>query len=224
MSFSPDVKGRVAIITGASRGIGRECALALARLGCNIVIAAKSDTPQPTLPGTIFTVAEECRKLGVEALPLKVDVRDEQNVNSAIETVMKVFGRIDILINNASALWWQSIEDTPMGKYDLINSVNARGTFMMTKACLPHMKVNGYGHIINMSPPIKFKGIGARTAYSISKFGMSIVALGVAEEFYGQGIAANTLWPNTVVESLASINFEMGNKSMWRKVSYSVFV
>jgi len=216
----PNVAGRVAIITGASRGIGRECAIALAKLGCHIVIAAKSDTPQPTLPGTIYTVAEEIKKLGTgaDALPLKVDVRSEADVQRCIDATVEKFGRLDILINNASALWWMDIPETPMNRYNLINEVNARGTFMMTKACIPHMRKNGWGHVINMSPPIVTEGIAGKTAYLISKFGMTLVALGVAEENRGV-IAGNTLWPKTVVHSLASENFEMGTPEMWRKAT-----
>lgn len=219
-ALKPNVKGRVAIITGASRGIGRECALALAKLGCHVVIAAKSDTPQPTLPGTIYTVAEEIKQLGsgAEALPLKVDVRSEADVQRCIDATVEKFGRLDILINNASALWWLDIPDTPMNRYNLINEVNSRGTFMMTKACVPHMRKNGWGHVINMSPPIVTEGIAGKTAYTISKFGMTLVALGVAEENPGV-IAGNSLWPKTVVHSLASENFKMGTKEMWRKAT-----
>jgi NAD(P)-dependent dehydrogenase (short-subunit alcohol dehydrogenase family) len=168
------LKGRVAIITGGSRGIGRECALALARLGCNIVIAAKTITPHPTLPGTIYTVAEEVRAIGVEALPYQVDLRDAAKIEACVEAVVKKFGRVDILVNNASALWWQDIVDTPARKYDLITSINARGTFLMTRACLPHMEKNNFGRVVTMSPPIQ-SGVGAfqgRTAYNISKMGM----------------------------------------------------
>lgn len=216
--LSPDVKGRVVICTGASRGIGRECVLALARLGCNVVVAAKTIEPHPTLPGTIYTVAKECEELGVKALPVQVDVRNEEDVQACIDLTMKTFGRIDILINNASSLWWQDIVDTPMKRADLIYEVNARGTFMMTKACLPHMQKNGYGHVINMSPPVSTKGIGGRTAYYISKLGMTIVALGVAQEYPGV-ISGNTLWPRTVIESLASKNHKLGTPEMWRKAS-----
>lgn len=168
------LKGRVAIITGGSRGIGRECALALARLGCNIVIAAKTITPHPTLPGTIYTVAEEVRAIGVEALPYQVDLRDAAKIEACVEAVVKKFGRVDILVNNASALWWQDIVDTPARKYDLITSINARGTFLMTRACLSHMEKNNFGRVVTMSPPIQ-SGVGAfqgRTAYNISKMGM----------------------------------------------------
>jgi len=217
--FQPDVKGRVAIVTGASRGIGRECAIALAALGCNIVVAAKTIEQHPTLPGTIFTVAKECEELGVQALAIQCDVRKEEDIEACVQRTMDNFGRIDILINNASALWWMDIEETPLSKYNLINEVNARGTFLMTQKVLPHMKKANYGRIIMMSPPLSDKGIGSRTAYHISKFGMTIVALGASEETQGYNITANTLWPNTVVESLASKNFAMGTPEMWRKAS-----
>ena len=222
MNLKPGhLAGRVAIISGASRGIGRECALALARLGCHIVVAAKTIEPHPTLPGTIFTVAEEIRALGVQALPFQVDLRDDKKIEECIAAAVEKFGRIDILINNASALWWQDIVDTPARKYDLITSINARGTFLMTRACLPHMEKNNFGRIINMSPPISNK-IGAfagRTAYNISKMGMTMVALGVAAEYDSKNISANTMWPATVIESLASKNFKMGATDMWRKAN-----
>jgi len=222
MNIKPNhLQGRVAIITGGSRGIGRECALALARLGCNIVIAAKTVTPHPTLPGTIYTVAEEVRAMGVEALPFQVDLRDDKKIEACVEAVVAKFGRVDILINNASALWWQDIVDTPARKYDLITSINARGTFLMTRACLPHMERNDFGRVITMSPPIS-NGVGAfqgRTAYNISKMGMTMVAMGVAAEYEGQNISGNALWPATVIESLASKNFKMGSTDMWRKAN-----
>merc|ERR1712028_104595 len=188
-----DLTGKVAIVTGATRGIGRETALALAKLGCNIVVAAKTTEAQPTLPGTIQKCAAD---------------------------TMEAFGRIDILINNASALWWQDIMDTPVKKYDLITSINARGTFFMTQACLPHMKAGGFGRIVNTSPPITLNTMGGHTAYNISKFGMTMVALGVSQEHGPEsGITANPLWPATVVESYASINFKLGDPEMWRKAS-----
>lgn len=147
-----DLKGKVAIITGATRGIGKQCALDLAKQGCHIVIAAKSDEPQPTLPGTIYSVAKEIESLygpDVKALPCKVDVRDEKSIKECISKTVEMFGRIDILINNASALWWQPITKTPANKYDLITTINARGTFLMTKECLPHMEKVGTGFIIS---------------------------------------------------------------------------
>jgi NAD(P)-dependent dehydrogenase (short-subunit alcohol dehydrogenase family) len=214
-----DLTGRVAIVTGGSRGIGRECCLALARAKCNVVVAAKSTEEQPTLPGTIWSVAEEIRSLGVQSLALKLDLRDTDQIESVVDQVVKKFGRLDILINNASALWWQDIADTPIKKYDLITSINSRGTFAITKACLPHMKKNGWGRVICMSPPIRLNGFAGRTAYNISKFGMTMVALGVAAEYQGTGITGNTVWPATIVESLASKNFKLGDEGTWRKPS-----
>ena len=180
---------------------------------------AKTTDPHPTLPGTIFTVAEEARKFGVRALPFKVDLRNAEQIERMVETVVARFGRIDILINNASALWWQDIADTPTKKYDLINQVNARGTFITTKLCLPHMKKNGFGRVVTMSPPIATRGIAGRTAYCISKFGMTLTALGAAEEYFGEGITSHSLWPATIIESLASKNFQLGDRSMWRKAT-----
>jgi len=126
---------------------------------------------------------------------------------------------VDILVNNASALWWQDIVDTPLKKYDLITSINSRGTFAITKACLPHMKKNNYGRVITMSPPIRLNGFAGHTAYNISKFGMTMVALGVAQEYKNTGITGNSLWPATIVESLASRNFQLGDESSWRKAT-----
>mmetsp|Transcript_31948 Transcript_31948/g.38611 ORF Transcript_31948/g.38611 Transcript_31948/m.38611 type:complete len:318 (-) Transcript_31948:151-1104(-) len=217
-----DLKGKVAVVTGGSRGIGRECCLALAKAGCNVAVAAKTVKPEPNLPGTIYTVAEECTKLGPKAIGVQVDLRDTDNIEAAVQKVVAEFGRVDILINNASALWWQDIADTPMKKYDLINGINARGTFAMTKACLPHMAKNGWGRIINMSPPIRLDLLAGHTAYYMSKFGMTLVALGAAAEYAGKGVTANSLWPATVIESQASINFKLGDRSMWRKASILV--
>merc|ERR1719353_2060904 len=206
-----DLSGKVAIVTGGTRGIGRECALALAKQGCNVVIAAKTTEAKPNLPGTIHSVAAEVEALGVKALACKVDLRDVESIDRCIHDTITKFGRLDILVNNASALWWQNIVDTPLNKYDLITSINARGTFFMTQGCLPHMQKNGFGRIINTSPPITFNTMGGHTAYNISKFGMTMVALGVSQEFDpSSGITANTLWPATVVESYASINFKLG--------------
>ena len=169
--------------------------------------------------GTIYTVANEATALGVEALAFKVDLRDAKMIKSCVEATMERFGRIDILINNASALWWQEIKDTPVKKFDLITQINVRGTFLMTKFCLPHMEKNGFGRVVTMSPPIHVRGYTGRTAYNISKFGMTMVALGVSEEYAGKGITAFSLWPATVIESLASKNFKMGDPSLWRKAT-----
>jgi citronellol/citronellal dehydrogenase len=215
----PDLSGKVAIITGASRGIGRECALTLARRGCRVVLAAKTADPTPSLPGTIHTVAQEVRSLGGRALPFLLDVRDAESCRRCAEAAVAEFGQLDILINNASALWWHDIEATPIKKYDLINTINARGTFAMTQACLPHMRRHGFGRVITMSPPIHLHNLSGRTAYYVSKFGMTLVALGVAQENLGKGITGNSLWPATIIESQASINFRLLGSSNWRKAA-----
>ena len=185
------------------------------------MIAAKSAEPQPTLPGSIYTVAAEVEELGVQSLPYQVDLRDAEAVGRCVEAAVAKWGRVDICVNNASALWWQDIIDTPMKKYDLITSINARGSFAMTQACLPHMLRGGFGRVVTMSPPIT-TAVGAfagKTAYCISKFGMTMCALGAAAEGRGRGVTGNSLWPATVIESLAAINFKLGDKSQWRKAT-----
>lgn len=214
-----DLTGKVAIISGATRGIGKACALALAKQGCNIVVAAKSTEEQANLPGTIYSVAEEIQKLGVQALPVKVDMRKLETIKECVEVTVQKFGRIDIVINNASALWWQRMDNTPMNKYDLITEINARGSFALTSLSLPHMAKNKFGRVISMSPPIQthFKRFAGFTAYNISKMGMTMVAMGAAAEYEGKGITGHSLWPATVIESYASINFQLGEKRDWRK-------
>jgi len=213
------LKDQVAIITGASRGIGRECALTFARAGCNIVVAAKSTEDQANLPGTIYSVAKEVEALGVKALPVQLDVRDDASIQAMVKAVIDKFGRIDILVNNAGALWWKKVIETPMKRYDLINGVNSRGSFACTQAVLPHMLKQGHGQIIVMSPPVDLGMLPGKVAYCISKFGMTMLAHGLAEEVRGTGVAINALWPATMVESYATINFKLGDKSIWRKAS-----
>lgn len=215
--MSGTLSGKVAIITGASRGIGRAVALAFAKEGADIVVAAKTDAENPKLPGTIFTVAKEIEALGVRALPLKVDVRDDEQVEAMATQTMAHFGRIDILVNNAGALWWQPLLDTPMKRYDLINGINSRGAFACTKACLPHMLAGGFGHILVYSPPVDLSALPGKIAYCISKFGMTMLAHGLAAEMEGKPISINALWPVTAIESYATINFQLGGPFMWRK-------
>lgn len=216
---SKPLSGRSAIITGASRGIGRDIALKLASAGCNVVIVAKSATPQPTLPGTIYTVAAEVEELGVEALPFQCDVRDDKQVEAMVNATINKFGRVDYLICNSGALWWRDVEHTPMHRYDLVHSVNVRATFSCVHAVLPHMKKQNFGRIIVMSPPIDFNILKGKVAYSISKFGMTMVAMGLAREVVGTGIGVNALWPCTLIESYATKNFKMSARSQWRKAS-----
>jgi citronellol/citronellal dehydrogenase len=211
------LKGRVAIITGASRGIGRAIALGLARSGCDIVVAAKSTASSERLPGSIFTVAEEVERLGVRALAAQVDVRDGEQIDAMVKQTVERFGRVDVLINNAGALWWQPVLETPAKRFDLVMGVNARATFLACRAVLPHMIERRWGHIINMSPPIDLKVVPGKVAYFISKFGMTLISHGLAEEVRDSNIAVNSLWPVTIVESQASINWGMGLREFWRK-------
>lgn len=209
-SLKDNLKDKVVFITGASRGIGREIALRMARDGAKIAIAAKTAEKHPTLEGTIYTVAEEIEKAGGKALPLIVDVRDETLVTNAIAKTVETFGGIDILVNNASAINLSSTLDIPMKRFDLIFSVNARATFMCSKLCVPHLKKASNPHILNMSPPLNMhpKWFKDNLAYTLSKYGMSMCTLGMAEEFKSSGIAVNSLWPMTIIATAAiSVNF-----------------
>ncbi len=208
---------RVAIVTGASRGVGKEVCLALAREGCHIVAAAKTVEVDPRLPGTILDTAREVEALGRRALPVQVDVREDALVDQMVQRTMEEFGRIDFLVNNAGALFWRNMEETPMKRFDLVMGVNARGAFSCARAVLPHMLAQGYGHIVNMSPPIYPGAAGGKIAYMISKFGMTLIAHGLASEVGDRNVACNALWPATMIESYATINFGLGGAAMWRK-------
>ncbi len=197
--------GKTLFITGASRGIGLAIALRAARDGANIVIAAKSNVPNPRLPGTIHTAAAEIEAAGGMALPLKVDIREEAEVRMAAATAAERFGGIDILVNNASAIWLAGVEDTPMKRFDLMHEVNTRGTFLTTQACLPFLKHAPNPHVLMLSPPpsIDPRWYAPHVAYTIAKFGMSHCVLGMAPEFAPMGIAVNALWPRTVIATAA---------------------
>lgn len=207
---------KVAIITGASRGIGRALALGLAAEGYHIVVAAKSTESTAKLPGSIFTVAQEIEAKGVQALPVAVDVRDSEQIERMVAQTLERFSRVDILINNAGALWWQPLLETPAKRFDLVMHVNARAALLASRAVLPNMIARQSGHIINMSPPINLGFIPGRIAYCISKFGMTLLTHGLAEEVRASNIAVNSLWPVTIIESQASINWALGSREMWR--------
>lgn len=213
----PPLKDRVAIVTGASRGIGRALALGLAREGCHVVIAAKSTEPTDKLPGSIFTVAAEVEALGAQALPVQVDVREADQVEGMAAKALERFGRIDLLVNNAGALHWAGILDTPPKRFDLVMDVNARAAFLCCRAVLPAMIRQGGGHLVNMSPPMDLSILPGRVAYGISKLGMTLLTLGLAEEVKRHNVAVNSLWPVTIIESQASINHHLGTPEMWRK-------
>ena len=199
------LQGKTLFITGASRGIGKAIALRAAADGANIVIAAKTAEPNPKLPGTIYTAAEEITAAGGKALPLSVDIRDENQIAAAVAEAVKQFGGIDILINNASAINLTGTLQTPARRFDLMMSVNMRGTFLCSQACLPHLKKAENPHILVMSPPISLKPqwFGPHLAYTMSKFGMSMCVLGLAEEFRADGVAVNALWPKSVIATAA---------------------
>ncbi|XP_063380988.1 hydroxysteroid dehydrogenase-like protein 2 isoform X2 [Cydia fagiglandana] len=210
--------GRTLFITGASRGIGKAIALKAARDGANVVVAAKTAEPHPKLPGTIYTAAEEIEALGGKALPCIVDVRDEKAVQKAIDEAVKKFNGIDILINNASAISLTDTANTDMKRYDLMHSINTRGTFLASKLCLPHLKNSNHAHILNLSPPLNMNPFWFAThvAYTMAKYGMSMCVLGMSHEFKPFNIGVNALWPMTGIAT-AAIEMLTGDVSTSRK-------
>ncbi|WP_426734603.1 SDR family oxidoreductase [Myxococcus faecalis] len=210
------LKGKTLFITGASRGIGKAIALRAARDGANIIIAAKTTEPHPKLPGTIFTAAEEIEKAGGRALPIAVDIREEEQVVAAVAKAVETFGGIDVLVNNASAIHLTGTVDTPMKRYDLMHSINTRGTFVCSKACIPHLKRSSNPHILNNSPPLNMEArwFAPHVAYTMAKFGMSMCVLGMAEELRDDGIAVNALWPRTVIATAAVQNLLGGEDTI----------
>ena len=210
--------GKTLFITGASRGIGLAIALRAARDGANIAIAAKTATPHPKLQGTIYTAAEEIERAGGKALPLMVDIRDEALVQDALAKTAAHFGGIDIVVNNASAISLTPVAQTDMKRFDLMHQINARGTFVVSKFAIPHLAKAANPHILMMSPPLdmKEKWFAPHTAYSMAKFGMSMVVLGLAGELRPQGIAVNALWPRTLIATAAVQNLLGGAQMMQR--------
>ena len=200
-----DFKNKNVVITGASRGIGLSIAKRLAKGGANIAILAKTDVPHPKLPGTIFSAAKEIENFGVKSIPIKTDIRFDDQVESAISQVINQFGSIDILINNASAINLFNSESLPMKRYDLMHDINVRGTYLCSKICLPHLKKSPNPHILNLSPPInlKPKWFENFTAYTTSKYAMSMLALGMSSEYKKYNIAVNCLWTKTAINTSA---------------------
>ncbi|MDA3903217.1 MAG: NAD(P)-dependent oxidoreductase [Desulfuromusa sp.] len=197
--------GKTLFITGASRGIGLAVALKAAAEGANIVVAAKTADPHPKLPGTIYTAAQEIEAAGGKALPLQVDIREESQLVAAAKQAEEMFGGIDILINNASAIFLSGSLETPMKRFDLMNQVNVRGTFLASQVCLPYLLKAENPHILTFSPPLNLnpRWFKNHTAYTMAKYGMSMTVLGLAAEFSDQGVAVNALWPKTVIHTAA---------------------
>jgi len=205
MDDARPLHGKTLFITGGSRGIGLAIALRAARDGANVAVAAKTTEPHPKLPGTIHTAAADIEAAGGRALPLAVDIRDEAQVDAAVLRTLETFGGLDILVNNASAISLTDTLNTPMKRYDLMHDVNARGTFLCTQKCVPHLARAANPHVLMISPPLSMdpRWFAPHVAYTIAKYGMSLCVLGMAEEFRVAGIAVNALWPRTIIATAA---------------------
>jgi citronellol/citronellal dehydrogenase len=213
---SRTLEGQTLFISGASRGIGLAIAVRAARDGANVALIAKTAEPHPKLEGTVYTAAEEIEKAGGQALPIVGDIRDEQSVADAVAQTVEKFGGIDICVNNASAINLSGTEAMDMKRYDLMQDINTRGTYVVSKACVPHLKKSENAHVLTLSPPISLqpRWLGPHIAYTIAKYGMSLCTLGMAEEFKGDGIAFNALWPKTLVATAAVQNLLGGDAAM----------
>jgi citronellol/citronellal dehydrogenase len=213
---SRTLEGKTLFISGASRGIGLAIAVRAARDGANVALIAKTAEPHPKLEGTVYTAAEAIEAAGGQALPIVGDIRDDQQVADAVAKTVEKFGGIDVCINNASAINLSGTEAMDMKRYDLMQSINTRGTYVVSKACIPHLKQSDNGHVLTLSPPISLdpKWLGGHIGYTLAKYGMSLCTLGMAEEFKGDGIAFNALWPKTLVATAAVQNLLGGDAAM----------
>jgi len=215
-SKARDLSGKTMIISGGSRGIGLAIALKAAADGGNVVLLAKTAEPHPKLEGTVYTAAQEIEDAGGSALPIVGDVRNDEDIASAVAQAVDRFGGVDICVNNASAINLAGPDELPMKAYDLMQDINVRGTFALSKACLPHLKQSDNGHILTLSPPITLepKWLAPYTAYTMAKYGMTLAALGFAEELREDGVASNALWPRTLVATAAVQNLLGGDEAM----------
>lgn len=211
---TPTLRDKTLVISGASRGIGLAISIRAAREGANVVLLAKTTDPHPRLPGTVYTAVEDIEAAGGKAIAVVGDVRSEEDVQRAVDTAVGRFGGVDICVNNASAIATDGTERLSAKKYDLMIDVNCRGTFLLTKACLPHLRESANGHILTIAPPINLNPywLGAHPAYTLSKYGMTLLTLGWAAEFSEAGIAANCLWPQTYIATSAVTNLADGNE------------
>ena len=221
---SSTFSGKTMFISGASRGIGLAIAKRVAADGANIALVAKTTEPHPKLPGTIYTAAKEIEEAGGQALPIVGDVRDGDSVAAAVAKAVEQFGGIDMCVNNASAINLGSIEDVPLKRFDLMNGIQIRGTYAVSQACIPHMKGRSNPHILTLSPPIRMEPKWLRpTPYMMAKYGMTLCALGIAEEMRDAGIASNTLWPRTAIATAAVQNLLGGDEMMKRSRKPEVY-
>ncbi len=212
-----NLDGRVAIITGATRGIGKALAVALAEQGVNVTVTGKTvDDSDSELEGTIYKSADAVREAGAEALAIQQDVRDEESCKHVVEETVDTWGRLDILINNAGAIQMKPVADTPPKRYDLLMDVNARGSYVMSYYALPHLRDNDWGHILMASPPIETDRTPGKTAYGLSKIGMTFIAQSLAGEVEDENIAVNAFWPLTAIDTRATRYFNLGTEEMWR--------
>lgn len=212
-----DLDGRTAFITGTTRGIGKEIALTLAEHGCNVVSTGKTvDDEDSDLDGTIHKTAEACEDRGVDAHAIQLNLRDADQVEAAAEEAIDVFGEVDIVVNNASAIQMANVEDLPANRFDLLNEVNIRGTYLTSRAFVSHLKDIGGGHVLTNAPPVRMDRAPGKTAYAWSKMGMTFVTLSLAGELESEGIAANAFWPVTAIDTRATRYFGMGTEDDWR--------
>ena len=211
------MSGRTAFITGTTRGVGKAIALALADAGCNVVSTGKTvDDSDSDLEGTIHETAAACEERGVEALPIQLNLRDTEQVHDAVEEAIDVFDEVDIVVNNASAIQLASVEEMPASRFDLVTDVNVRGTYATSRAFVPHLKDIGGGHILTNAPPVKVSSAPGKAAYAWAKMGMTFVTLSLAQELSGDGVAANTFWPVTALDTRATRYFGLGTEEDWR--------
>jgi citronellol/citronellal dehydrogenase len=219
-----DLEGLTVFMSGGSRGIGLAIATRLAQDAVNVAIVAKTDEPHPKLPGTIHTAAEEIEAAGGSALPIVGDIRDEDQVARAVEQTVERFGGIDICVNNASAINLSSVGDLPVKRYDLMQAINARGTFVVTQACLPHLRESDHAHVLTLSPPLVTdpKWLSPHAAYTLSKLGMTMITLGVAGDERESGVGANCLWPRTMIATAAVQNLLGGDEAMGKSRKPSI--
>jgi citronellol/citronellal dehydrogenase len=218
MPTTTPLQGRTLFISGGSRGIGLAIALRAARDGANVALIAKTGEPHPRLEGTVFTAAEQIEAAGGRALPIVGDIRDEAQVARAVEETVERFGGIDVCVNNASAINLSGTEDLEVRQYDLMQDINVRGTFVVSRACIPHLRCSENPHILTLSPPIAVerRWLAPHVAYTLAKYGMSLCALGLAEELRADGIASNALWPRTLIATAAVRNLLGGDAAMAR--------